>query len=273
MRVNVAIPEEHVTAPVLDSALEAVTRLNEALLAGGHVPTFAQAQDQVTWKPEPPGAEHFDHAGIVHQRGHGDCDDLAPWHAASHRHTGRDKGARAIVVPSGPQRWHAVVKMSDGTIEDPSLAAGMGGSRHRISGAALPFMCGPTSSVSGSYTMRPQLALRPTPTGWQGRTDLPWHWRGEGSGPPNPSEIAMVTLHQHPVASTAIVGSIDGALELAEANGAGDPEHLERLCCLRDYAAGMPLHELAGEYAHLRQWKSDGQDYPSVFEHGRHEGR
>src|SRR5262245_53396081 len=120
MRVNVAIPEAHVTQPVLDAALEAVTRLNEQLIQSGH-PTFKQALPTgIKWKPEPPGSEHFDHAGIVAHRGWGDCDDLAPWHAASLRVTGEDKGANAIVVPSGPNRWHAVVRRSNGAIDDPS---------------------------------------------------------------------------------------------------------------------------------------------------------
>jgi hypothetical protein len=248
MRVNVAIPEQHVTAPVLDSALEAVTKLNEQLIKSGAVPKFTEAQHGITWKPEPPGAEHFDHAGIVAARGFGDCDDLAPYLAAERRVTGVDPGASAIVVPSGPQRWHAVVKRSDGRIEDPSEATGMRGKRHAIAGAAVPLMSAPMSSVSGAYALRPQLALRPTPGGWQGRTDIPWSWQGKGEA--TPAEIAMVALHQHPVASTAIVGAIDGALDLAEANGGCDGEHVERLLALRNYAAGVPLHEIAEEYGH-----------------------
>ena len=80
MRVNVAIPEAQVTKPVLDAALESVTRLNEQLLEGGH-PTFQAAlkKQGIQWKPEPPGQEHFDHAGIVAHRGHGESSDLAPW--------------------------------------------------------------------------------------------------------------------------------------------------------------------------------------------------
>lgn len=248
MRVNVAIPESQVTAPVLDAALEAVTRLNEQLIKSGEAPTFKQALPHVQWRPEPPGAEHFDHAGIVSARGWGDCDDLAPHHAASLRVSGEDPGARAIVVPSGPQRWHAVVKRSSGKIDDPSEAAGMNGRRHAIAGAALPMMSTPQVSVSGAYTLRPQIALRPTPNGWQGRADLPWHWRSTGA--PTPAEFAMAALHQAPLPSTALVGALDGALDLGEICGTADPEHLERLSCLRDYAAGMPLHDLAQQYGH-----------------------
>src|SRR5262245_39874367 len=100
MRVNVAIPEAHVTRPVLDAALEATTRLNEQLLKEGVVPPFRKAVNAVRWKPEPPGDEHFDHAAVVLGRGWGDCDDLAPWHAASLRATGEDPGAKAFVKKS-----------------------------------------------------------------------------------------------------------------------------------------------------------------------------
>jgi hypothetical protein len=144
------------------------------------------------------------------------------------------------------------VRRSDGTIEDPSEAAGMNGTRnpHAISGAAVPLMCAPqVNSVSGAFVLRPQIALRPTPNGnWQGRADLPWNWKKEGK--PDPGEIAMAALHQAPLPSTALVGAIDGAIELGEICGAADPEHLERLRCLSDYAAGMPLHDLAQAYGH-----------------------
>ena len=127
MRVNVAIPEAHVDAPVLNAALESVTRLNEEMLAQGEVPTFTDGlKEGIKWKPEPPGDEHFDHAATVLRRKWGDCDDLAPWQAASLRHTGEDPEARAIVRRSGPKRWHAIVRRGDGSIDDPSKAAGMG---------------------------------------------------------------------------------------------------------------------------------------------------
>lgn len=251
MRVNVAIPESNVNEPVLDAALEAVTRLNEQLIKSGESPTFKQALAQgVRWKPEPPGAEHFDHGAIVSARGWGDCDDLAPLHAASLRVSGEDRGAQAIVVPSGPHRWHAVVQRSDGKIEDPSASAGMNGSPHRIAGAALPLMCVPQQSVSGAYDLRPQLAIRPTPNGFQARTDLPWHWQSAPNAQPTPAEFAMAALHQAPLPSTALCGAIDGAILLGEVCGIADPDHLERLRCCSDYAAGVPIADLAREYGH-----------------------
>jgi hypothetical protein len=185
--------------------------------------------------------------------------------AASHRVKGTDPGARAIVVRSGPSMWHAVVQRSDGRIEDPSEAAGMRSS-HAITGAALPFMSAPTQGVSGAYILRPQLALRPTASGWQARTDLPWNWQG---GAPTPTDFAMAALHQAPIAATALNGALDGAIELGEVCGAADPEHLERLRCMSDFVAGMPLHELAEEYGHEHA-RAASQVVGSFWSHIKH---
>jgi hypothetical protein len=138
MRLRLGVPAQLAPSEkqgVLDAALESVTRANEGLIARGF-PLFAEAGPgkRFRWRPEPPGDEHFDLASTVLRRGWGDCDDLAPWHAASLRASGEDPEARAVVVPSAsgvPGRWHAVVERSGGNIEDPSLAAGMG---QRVSG-------------------------------------------------------------------------------------------------------------------------------------------
>lgn len=260
MRVQVAIPEAHVDAPVLDAALEATTRLNEAMLKEGSVPTFTQGLKaaDIRWKPEPPGAEHFDHAQEVMRRRWGDCDDLAPWHAASLRHTGEDPGARAIVRKSGPRRWHAIVQRSDGSIDDPSKAAGMGqssvvgghGPYCGIAGAAVPLMYEPPShAVGGAYIVKPAIALRPVYGNWQARADLPWTWREHlQHDKATPSDYAMVSLHQDPVASTALTGAIDGAVLLGHHAGFADPEHINRLCALSDAIEGVPYEELCGIY-------------------------
>lgn len=254
MRVNVAIPESHVKKPVLDAALEATTRLDESLLSSGSVPLFARAQKRVRWKPEPPGQEHFDHAGLVMERGHGDCDDLAPWHAASLRVTGEDPGARAVVKRSGPKMWHAIVQRSDGTFDDPSLAAGMPGRSSRgVNGAWVPVMFAPgAGQVNGTYIARPQLALRPVRDrhgqveAWQARADLPWHWQPSAS---SPGEIAMASLHQSPVSSQAIVGACKGAVRLAEAQGEDDDDdNLDRLAAIADACEGASFEELEDEY-------------------------
>ena len=251
MRVNVAIPESHVTAPVLNAALEATTRLNEAMLANGEVPTFDDGLRHVKWKPEPPGAEHFDHAAKVLERGWGDCDDLAPWEAASLRHTGEDPGAIAIVKRSGPKSWHAVVQRGDGTMHtDPSRRAGMG-QPHEYKGAVVPMMPRPiVSGVHGvgAYIIRPQLALRPVRGGFQARTDIPWHYKSDPNATPSAGDYAMAVLHAEPVASTALTGAIDGAIDLANAAGFAHPEHVRRLECLGDAIEGYGFDELAGIY-------------------------
>lgn len=254
MRVNVAIPEPHVSAPVLDAALESVTRLNESMIESGAVPIFKKAlvERGIRWKPEPPGQEHFDHAALVFQRRHGDCDDLAPWHAASLRATGQDPGARAVVKKSGPKRWHAVVRRSNGAIEDPSKAAGMGqrGMGHR--GAVLPsmFISG-CEGVNGAF-LSPQVALRPIrdargyPSSWQARADLPWHWRPGAS----PADRALAALHQSPVSSQALVGACRGIVTLGEESGMMVDHDMDRLSAIADMCEGASWEEVAAEYGY-----------------------
>lgn len=257
MRVNIAIPEAHVKKPVLDGALEAVTRLNEELIRSGESPTSEQLiQAGARWQPEKPGAEHFDHGALIASRGHGDCDDWAPLHAATLRVTGEDRGARAVVRKSGPKRWHAIVQRSDGTIDDPSLAAGMPGpgAHHGVRGASLPLMhrtaVHGVNGIVGTYIATPQLALRPLADrhgqieSWQARADLPWHWHPGSS----PADVAMVSLHRSPVSDQAIVGAVRGAWKLGLINGAADPEHLARLAAIADACEGCPYEELEEMY-------------------------
>jgi hypothetical protein len=248
VRINVAVPEAHVDAPVLDAALEATTRLNESMLARREIPTFDKALHHgVRWKPEPPGAEHFDHAGLVIRRKWGDCDDLAPWHAASLRHTGEDRHATAVAKRSGPNRWHAVVQRSDGKIDDPSKRAGMG-SHMGIIGGVLPMMHRPHAVVGGAYIIRPDIAVRPVRGAMQARADLPWYWREHLTDKPTPTDLALTALHTAPTAASALTGAIDGVCQLGIAAGCADEEHLDRLSAISDLIDGMPLDELAGIY-------------------------
>lgn len=223
MRLCVGIPEAHVSQPVLEAAAEAVTRLDEDLIRKGEAPDFHAALERglVKWQPEPPGEERFDNAVKVISRGWGDCDDLAPWRAASARASGEDPGARAIMVRKSPTLWHAMVQMSDGKIEDPSEEAGMR-SRPGTPPPAMPTMG--TSQVVGG-ARRPMIGVRPLYVrgvggqpricGYQARVDLPL----------TELESAMVQLHAAPVASQAIVGACIAAVELAEASGTFvDPE-------------------------------------------------
>jgi len=247
MRINVAIPDRNVDAPVLDAALESVTRLDETMLQEG-APTFERAlRSGIEWRPEPPGEESFDHLHTILGRGWGDCDDLAPYHAASLRHSGEDPNATAVVRKSGPNRWHAVVQRGDGSIDDPSARAGMNG-MHEYRGAFQPLMHALPRGVSGAYRIRPNVAIRPVRGGWQARTDIPWNYFSEHDANPTPTDYAMTTLHTTPVAATALVGSIMGACVLGEAGGFADPDHLDRLYAMADAIEGAEFEELAEEY-------------------------
>ncbi len=254
MRVQVAIPEQHVSKDVLDAALESVTRLNEQMIASGEVPSFERGlRYGVKWRPEPPGDEHFDSAERVLKRGWGDCDDLAPWHAASLRASGEDPEALAIVKRSGPKRWHAIVQRGDGSIDDPSKRAGMAPNVapgvFGVSGAAVPMMISPGPSNVGAYIVRPQIALRPVFGQFQARADLPWHWREHMiQDDPSKEAFAMTALHTAPVAQTALTGAIEDVCRLAHANGVGSDDHIDRLCAIADALEGAGFDELAEVY-------------------------
>lgn len=250
MRINVAIPESHVDAPVLNSALEAVTRLNEEMIRSGEVPTFEEALKKygIKWKPEPPGAEHFDHAQTVMRRRWGDCDDLAPWQAASLRVTNEDPNAKAEVYKSGNKRWHAIVSRGDGSTDDPSKRAGMG-KPQSVSGGALPLMyTAPSAVVGGVYRVRPAIAMRPIPGGVQARADLPWFTREQQSDPLTATDYAMVSMQGARTPEAALVGAIEGACKLGMAAGFAHPAHLDRLAAIAEALEGMPLEDIATLY-------------------------
>lgn len=251
MRLAIAVPEAHVSADVLNAGLEATTRLNENLIEENEVPLFREAVHKVRWKPEPPGDECFDHAKVVLGRGWGDCDDLASWHSASLRATGEDPRAKAVVKKSGPNRWHAVVQRSDGSIDDPSREAGMGRT-NGIMGAKLPLMMHGIPSatgVNGTFVAMPQLAMRPVRDhqgqveAWQARADLPWHWDAGRS----PGDIAMASLHASPISDQSIAGACDGLIRLGEANDV-DEEVLDRAAAVRDMCDGYGWDDIADEY-------------------------
>lgn len=252
MRINVAVPEAHVTKPIIDATLEGVTRLDEALIRAG-TPTFEESVGSVKWQPEPPGEEHFDHAAKVLQRGWGDCDDLAPWHAASLRVTGEDPGATAVVRRSGPTRWHAVVQRSDGTIEDPSREAGMGRKGvHGVNGCGLAAM-GPVSSVvgaAGELIQRPQISARPIVSrgeivGFEARVDMPFE---VGACPAANDGAAFAALSRSGVARQSIVGACRGAVRLAEESDMVDGDVIDRVEVIGHYIAGVPIEQLREIY-------------------------
>lgn len=250
MRLNVAVPEAQVSKPVLDAALEAVTRLNEGLLKDGAVPTAEEAiKDGVRWKPEPFDSEHFDHAAIVTRRGWGDCDDLAPYHAASLRHTGEDPEAKAIVRRSGPHRWHAIVQRANGEIDDPSRWAGMGKKEDAsVRGASLALMYPRPSSnrVAGDSQLMPALSIRPDQGKWGSRVDVPWFERQHGNWHPTDYAMASLARHMHPMAS--LVNALEGACKIGIAAGFAHPHNIDRMCALADACEGVGFEDLASVY-------------------------
>lgn len=217
MRIRLAVPEAAIAPDVLNAALEAVTRTNERLLEAGRIPTAAEGIERgIKWRPEPPGDEHFDVATTVMHRGHGDCDDLAPWHAASLRHTGEDPDAEAIVLKSGPKRWHAVVQRSDGSIDDPSAEAGM----YEYRSPVQPRLKGPTN--------RPHITSQVVGSLWCCRCDVPW--KG--------SNYALSAHAAHPHPAVALSRAIQGACTVGDSSGVVEREHLLRLAAVQALAQG-----------------------------------
>lgn len=250
MRLNIAIPEENVSKPVLDAALESLTRLNEDLIRQGRIPPFREVQGFVRWQKEPPGQEHFDHGERVLARRWGDCDDLAPWHAASLRVSGIDPGAFAEVKRSGPRTWHAIVRRSDGRIEDPSLASGMPAPKG-IRPAVLASMAELSGvSVSGDAVAMPLIAARPVfdrhgeVCGWDARADIPWHHSPSDFG----QDVAMATLHRAGVPEQALVGALRGGAHLAELSELVSPDVVDRALAIADAIEGAEFEELEQMY-------------------------
>jgi hypothetical protein len=198
----------------IDAALEASAISQVPLIERGKIPDIRKAikAGKVRWQPEPPGDEHFDDAKTVLQRGWGDCDDLAPWLAATLRATGEAPDARPFVYQSGPRRWHAVVDRGDGKVLDPSKWAGMGGKKKRIDGigaaAWLPM-------VSGNLA----LATYPYVHGYAGRVDLP----------DQELPLSWSVISRGNTQARAVVGALRGVQRIAEIVGEPYEEDIARL--------------------------------------------
>jgi hypothetical protein len=222
MRIRLAVPDSNISADIVDHALEAVTRTNERLLEEGRVPLADDAiRRGVKWAPEPPGDEHFDHALTVVKRGHGDCDDLAPYKAASLRVTGEDPDARATIIPSGPNKWHAIVLRGDGSVDDPSADAGMYEYRKKSlplqpkmrGGVRTPTIH--TSVVGGVHVAR---------------CDVPWR----------SSDYALSSHAAGPNRVSAVRRAIVGACIVGDASGAVTPDMVQRMAMLDELLKGVP---------------------------------
>lgn len=218
MRIRIALPDKRLSGEVIEAALEAVTRAAAREVRDGLAPTAAEGISAgVKWRPEAfPDGEHFDLPSTVVARGWGDCDDLAPWHAGSLRATGRDPKARAVVRRSGPQRWHVVVRRGDGSVEDPSVAAGM---RSSVSGCDGS-ICGTQRETPLALPADGALVAVPDRRGlWHGRLDLPW------AGTPHHLSARAVS----PDAARAIYLAATGGLRAADAAPAAHRAYARQL--------------------------------------------
>jgi hypothetical protein len=266
VELRIAVPETHVSEHVLNPALETVTRVNERLLREGKVPTFDEALKLgVRWQPEPKGQpESFDHAGVVMSGPRwgarspvADCDDLAPYAAASMRASGEDPGAKAVVRRSGPGLWHAYVLKSDGSTRDPSEEAGMnavsGSAIVGVGAAVVPCMFPPCGGVVGGPGPRPSLALRRVITakgnvGFDARCDIPIV--GTTLDDPNGKELhtaedwAVSTTQRSRTASQAIIGAIAAGHYVATAAGIAKKAHLKRLVAIAGILGGDDPRDL-----------------------------
>lgn len=244
MRIRLAVPPELTQdeqRAALDATLAAVTAAQEPLVRRGRIPTAARAirEGRVRWRAEPPGDEHFDLASTVLRRGWGDCDDLAPWHAASLRATGQDPGAVARVRPSGPGRWHAVVVRGDGSVDDPSEHAGM---RSIVSGAPMGYPAVWAPMSWRGETPATAVAVRPWHGGYAARADLPMA--------DYPYAVSGVCSHGDRGEATR--GACRAALEVA-GDGA-DAAGAVRLAAMHDALDGVPLDDV------LRAVEQEGLD-------------
>ena len=212
MRIRLTIPPDLVSPATLGVALEASTRVAQAELARGRAPSIAEGiRRGVRWRPEPPGDESFDLPSDVMARGWGDCDDLAPWRAADLRLSGEDPRARAIAIPSGPRRWHAIVERSNGEREDPSRWAGM---THTVGQAAAVLA-----------PLRPGRATILVGEGSGVRVDMPGR---VSRGCP----MGFAVTARNPDAGAALREAITGMTRIGTVSGLADPRALSLMRAL-----------------------------------------
>ena len=204
MRVRVAIPDRQLDQATLAPLLEAVTRAGVRQLARGDARDFRDVLESggVRWQPERfVDGEHFDLPAIAQARRWGDCDDLGPWYAASLRASGDDPGARALARRSGANRWHVVVRRSDGRIEDPSRWAGM---RSTVSGpaAGVRALAAKPMAYPGEGAVAITRGLDSV-VPWWARVDLPWQRAHLASIGPGRSPRAAL--------QRAVLGALDSS--------------------------------------------------------------
>lgn len=116
IRVGMKIPAKR---RFIRAALRGLVATNREYLRTGRFPRLYESG--VYYKPERKrrGPEDWQTVAELHERGHGDCEDLAAARAAELQEAG-DESAYADAVRTGAKRFHAIVVRGDGTVEDPS---------------------------------------------------------------------------------------------------------------------------------------------------------
>lgn len=261
MRFNIAVPDRHITPELLNAALEVSTLANERMLASGEVEPISDMikHKEVKWKPEPfRDGEHFDLIDTVQKRGWGDCDDLSPALSAELRHKGIDEGARSIARKSGPKRWHVVTELSDGTIVDPSEAAGMYEYKRKhgdafVSGAGPVGVTG--GAILGMLTEGSLIGVKPYGRGWAARCDLPV----DGAD----TSIVGVSVCKDP--HEAMLRAVNGACVVGAASGLVTPEDIARAIAVNAAMRGEPIENVEHALQHVLSGEEVGSLFGSIF--------
>lgn len=107
----------------LELLLEGMVQISLGQLRRGLCPPLYQAG--VRYEREPRGRESWQTALATFHRKRGDCEDLAIYLAASKRLVGLS--AKAVIIDIRPGLKHCVVRLPDGSLEDPSKRLGMQG--------------------------------------------------------------------------------------------------------------------------------------------------
>lgn len=109
------------TPASLSAAAEGLAALDYSMLraaqhrGGGYPALYASG---MLYRPEPIGSENWLNIAEALKAGQADCEDLSAWRAAELRHAGEP--ATVVIRPTRRGSYHAVVRRSDGTFEDPS---------------------------------------------------------------------------------------------------------------------------------------------------------
>lgn len=119
---------EMVDTRTLEALLAVLCEQNIAAMRSGLAPHF-DAAPSIRWVPNTDGQLNLAWAPSIMLRGSAACGDLAAWYAASLRATGQDPRATPVVQYRRNRvdlrNLHALVRLGDGRIVDPSAARGM----------------------------------------------------------------------------------------------------------------------------------------------------